>query len=254
MKIDLSGRVAIVTGGAQGIGKAVVEAILGCGGSVGILDRDVTVLDDVVSDLNGRHPGCVVGVRADVSSQSDVIDAVAAVVAALGPVDLAVNNAGIAGLPGPLHDTGSENWNNVLGVNLDGVGFALMAEIESMLQAGKAGSIVNIASVEAHTVLRGFTSYTTSKHAVRGLTKGAAVDYAPHGIRINSVSPGVTATPLTMADGQREVTERLAENIPLARLGTPEDIAASVVFLLSDLSGYTTGADLVVDGGFLLRD
>jgi NAD(P)-dependent dehydrogenase (short-subunit alcohol dehydrogenase family) len=128
-----------------------------------------------------------------------------------------------------------------------------MAEIEEMLKVG-GGSIINIASVEAHTILKQFLSYVASKHALIGLTKGTAADYADHGIRINSVSPGVIATPLTLAEGQKEVTDRLEQRIPLKRLGTSEEIANAVEFLLSDLSGYTTGADLVVDGAFLLRE
>lgn len=164
-----------------------------------------------------------------------------------------MNNAGIAGKPGLLHQTGPENWRRVMGINLDGVAYAMMAEIEEMMKVG-GGSIVNIASVEAHTILKEFPTYTASKHALIGLTKGTAADYAEHGIRINSVSPGVIRTPLTMAEGQKEVTDRLAARIPQGRLGEPEEIARSVVFLLSDLSDYTTGADLVVDGGFLLRE
>jgi NAD(P)-dependent dehydrogenase (short-subunit alcohol dehydrogenase family) len=129
----------------------------------------------------------------------------------------------------------------------------MMFEVEQMLKVG-GGSIVNIASVEAHTILKQFPAYVASKHALLGLTKGAAADYTEHGIRVNSVSPGVIRTPLTMAEGQKEVTDRLALRIPAGRLGNSEEIASAVVFLLSDLSSYTTGADLVVDGAFLLRE
>ena len=161
--------------------------------------------------------------------------------------------AGIAGQAGLLHETGQENWRRVMGVNLDGVAFAMMAEIEQMLRVG-GGSIVNIASVEAHTILKQFPAYAASKHALIGLTKGAASDYAEHGIRINTVSPGVIRTPLTMAEGQKEVTDRLEARIPQGRLGEPQEIASTVAFILSDLSSYTTGTDIVIDGAFLLRE
>lgn len=116
------------------------------------------------------------------------------------------------------------------------------------------GSIVNIASVEAHTILPQFPTYAASEHALLGLTKATAMDHADHGIRINTVSPGVIGTPLTMAEGQKDVTDKLTERIPMKRLGDPADIAWTVASLLSDLSAYTTGTDLVVDGAFLLRE
>jgi len=140
-----------------------------------------------------------------------------------------------------------------MGVNLDGVGFAMMAELAQMMETS-GGSIVNIASVEAHTVLRHFPVCTATKHALIGLTKGTAADYAPLGIRVNSVSPGVIRTPLTMAPGQKDVTDRLEAKIPTGRLGESDEVARTVAFLLSDLSAYTTGTDVLVDGAFLLRE
>lgn len=200
-----------------------------------------------------RRSGSVLGLRSDVSEQSQVAKAVADTVSRFGALHLAVNNAGVAGEPGLLHQTGAANWRRVMGINLDGVAWAMMAEIEAMLKAG-GGAIVNIASVEAHTILKRFPAYVASKHALIGLTKATAADYADQRIRINSLSPGVIRTPLAMAEGQKEVTDRLAERIPLGRLGESPEIARTVAFLLSDLSSYTTGADLVVDGAFLLRE
>lgn len=139
-----------------------------------------------------------------------------------------------------------------MSINLDGVAFAMMREIGEMVKLG-GGSIVNIASVQAHTTLKEFPAYVASKHALIGLTKATAADYAPFGIRINSVSPGIIGKP-TMAPGQKAVTHWRDARIPLGRLGEPEDVARIVAFILSDLSAYTTGADLVVDGAFLLRD
>lgn len=253
MIVDLSDKVALVTGGSKGIGKSIVEQLLASGARVAIMAREKDDLDALVALQDERYPGKALGFVGDVSNFEEVAAAVEATEKQFGGLHLAVNNAGIAGSPGLLHETGSDNWRRVMGVNLDGVAWSMMAELPAMLRAG-GGAIVNIASVEGHTVLPGFPAYVASKHALIGLTKATASDYAGHGIRINSVSPGVIATPLTMAPGQKDVTDRLAARIPLGRIGTGEEIANTVAFLLSDLSAYTTGADFVVDGAYLLRE
>lgn len=253
MKIDLAGKTAFVTGGSKGIGRAIAESLVDCGANVGVMARGKEELEKAVAGLNSKHPGRALGLQGDVSGYEQVRDAIRGTAQHFGGLHLAVNNAGVAGKAGLLHEAGPENWRLVRGINLDGVAYAMMTEIEEMLKVG-GGSIVNIASVEAHTILKEFPAYTASKHALIGLTKATAADYAEHSIRINSVSPGVIRTPLAMAEGQKEITERLALRIPLGRLGESEEIARTVVFLLSDLSSYTTGADLVVDGAFLLRE
>ncbi|MCC6628702.1 MAG: SDR family oxidoreductase, partial [Chloroflexi bacterium] len=231
----------------------IAEVLVDCGANVTITARGQQDLDETVVALEARRPGSVLGLRSDVSEQTQVVKAVADTVARFGALHLAVNNAGIAGAQGLLHQTGAENWRRVMGINLDGVAWSMMAEIDAMLKAG-GGSIVNIASVEAHTILKQFPAYVAAKHALIGLTKATAFDYADQGIRINSLSPGVIRTPLTMAEGQKAVTDRLEARIPMRRLGESEEIARVAAFLLSDLSSYTTGADLVVDGAFLLRE
>lgn len=253
MNIDLTGKTAFVTGGSKGIGKAIAELLAFDGANVGILARGADDLDKTVAEINARGAGKAMAVQGDVSNHEQVARAVRRTAEEFNGLHLAVNNSGIAGAPGLLHQTGVTNWRQVMGINLDGVAYSMMAEIEEMLKAG-GGSIVNIASVESHTILAQFPAYVASKHALIGLTKGTASDYASLGIRINSVSPGVIATPLTMAEGQKDVTDRLAARIPWGRLGTSEEIASAVEFILSDLSAYTTGADLVVDGAFLLRE
>jgi NAD(P)-dependent dehydrogenase (short-subunit alcohol dehydrogenase family) len=253
MKIDLTNKTAFVTGGSKGIGKAIAELLAACGANVGIMARGREDLEATVAEINSRGAGKALALPGDVSKYEDVGEAIKRTAETFGALHLAVNNAGVAGEPGLLHETGRENWRHVMGINLDGVAYAMMFEVEQMLKVG-GGSIVNIASVEAHTILKQFPAYVASKHALLGLTKGAAADYTEHGIRVNSVSPGVIRTPLTMAEGQKEITDRLALRIPAGRLGNSEEIASAVVFLLSDLSSYTTGADLVVDGAFLLRE
>lgn len=151
-----------------------------------------------------------------------------------------------------LHESEIENWHKVINVNLDGVYYAMKYELSEMLKNG-GGSIVNIGSVEGHTILPEFSAYVATKHAISGLTKVAAREYADKGIRINTVCPGVIRTPLVETPGQKEVTDRLEKTIPMERLGTPREIAHAVAFLLSDLSSYTTGIDFISDGAFLLR-
>lgn len=253
MQLDLTGRTAFVTGGSTGIGQGIARALVGCGANVAIFALGQDAIDAALNDLNGIREGAAIGIDGNVADFAQVKAGVRRAADQFGGLQLAVNCAGIAGVSGLLHQTGPDNWRRVLGVNLDGVGYSMMAELAEMKRAG-TGAIVNIASVEAHTVLAGDPVYTASKHALIGLTKGAAADYARHGIRINSVSPGVIATPLTMAAGQKDVTERLARRIPMGRIGQPSDISSAVVYLLSDFSSYTTGADLVVDGAFLLRE
>lgn len=253
MKIDLTGKTAFVTGGSKGIGLGIAEALAECGANVAIMARGQKDLDKASASLEKNAKGRILGVQGDVADQESLNAAIAKTIEAFGALHLAVNNAGIAGKPDLLHEGGAGNWRHVMGINLDGVAFAMMAEIPEMLKAG-GGSIVNIASVEAHTILPQFPAYVASKHALLGLSKATAMDYADHGIRINTVSPGVIRTPLTMAEGQKDVTDKLAERIPMKRLGDPVDIAWTAAFLLSDLSAYTTGTDLVVDGAFLLRE
>lgn len=252
MKIDLSNKVAFVTGGTKGIGKAIVELLALYGANVGIIARGEKELNEMEQNINGKNEGRILAIKGDVSNAKDVEKAINMTVEHFGGLHLAVNNAGIAGKSGLLHETTIENWENVLGVNLNGIFYAMKYEITEMLKSG-GGSIVNIGSIEGHTILRKNHTYTTSKHAIAGLTKTAARDYSDKNIRVNTVSPGVIRIPLVEAPEQKEITDKLEATIPLGRLGEPDEIANTVVFLLSDLSSYTTGVDFVVDGAFLLR-
>lgn len=252
MNIDLTGKVAFITGGTKGIGGAVSEVLAECGANVGIMARNAVDLQKMEDLINSREGGRALAIQGDVSNAEDLQRAIEATVVHFGELHLAVNNAGIAGSPAPLHESSLENWRQVMGINLNGIFYAMKYEIPEMLKAG-GGSIVNIGSVEGHTILRNFSAYTASKHAITGLTKVAACEYADCGIRINTVCPGVIHTPLTEAPGQKEVTDRLAATIPMRRLGESREVAQTVAFLLSDLSSYTTGVDVITDGAFLLR-
>jgi len=161
--------------GSKGIGKAIAETLADCGANVGVMARGKEELDAAVAALNSKYSGRALAVQGDVSSYEQVSAAIRRTAQQFGGLHLAVNNAGIAGEPGLLHQTGRENWRHIMGINLDGVAYAMMIEIEEMLKVG-GGSIVNIASVEAHTILKEFPAYVASKHALIGLTKGTASD------------------------------------------------------------------------------
>lgn len=252
MEIDLKGKVAFVTGGTKGIGGAVSEVLAGCGANVAFMARNTEDLKMMEELINSRNGGRALAIQGDVSDAETLRKAVEKIIHEFGALHLAVNNAGIAGSPALLHESTLENWHKVMGVNLDGVYYAMKYEITEMLKAGR-GSIVNIGSVEGHTILPEFSAYVATKHAISGLTKVCAREYADKGIRINTVCPGVIRTPLVEAPGQKEVTDRLEATIPMGRLGESVEIAYTVAFLLSDLSSYTTGVDVIADGAFLLR-
>lgn len=252
MNIDLTGKVAFVTGGTKGIGGSVSEVLAECGANVAFMARNADDLKKMETLINSRKGGRALAIQGDVSDAEALRKAVAKTVNEFGALHVAVNNAGIAGAPAILHEATIENWRKVMGVNLDGIFYAMKYEITEMLKSN-GGSIVNIGSVEGHTILPEFSAYVATKHAITGLTKVTAREYADKGIRINTVCPGVIRTPLVEAPGQKEYTDKLELTIPMGRLGEPREIAQTVAFLLSDLSSYTTGVDIVVDGAFLQR-
>lgn len=240
------GRVAVVTGGARGIGLAVVEAVAARG--VGVFCVDHPAADFTAFERACADAGVPAGhAAADVRDQAGVRDAVARA-AGLGSVAYAVNSAGVDGLSAATR-TSAEDWNRVVDTDLDGVMFACQAEHD--LLAGRGGSIVNIASMSGHVVNRGVThaAYSAAKAGVIHLSRALAVEWAPLGIRVNSVSPGYTLTAMTRRNSA-EANAEFAAQTPLGRLAEVEEVAEPVVFLLGDRSSYVTGTDLLVDGGF----
>jgi NAD(P)-dependent dehydrogenase (short-subunit alcohol dehydrogenase family) len=251
----LDGKVAVVTGGAHGIGRASAKALAAEGAKVAIGDVDETGGERCAREIRDAG-GDAVSVRTDVTSMADVEALVGAAVGRWGRLDVMFNNVGVA-IGGAAGEMSEDDWNRVIDVNLTGVWRGMRVAIPIMLDAG-GGSIVNTSSVQGHVGFLGWSGYAASKGGVDALTRQAAVEYAPNGIRVNAVVPGTILT--EMNEGiLREVDDPdalLAEwrsMHPLGRIGMPEEVAAAVVFLASDESSFVTGESLRVDGGMIVK-
>jgi NAD(P)-dependent dehydrogenase (short-subunit alcohol dehydrogenase family) len=243
---DLKNKVGIVTGGGSGIGRATSLAMSKAGASLVIGNRDAVKGEEVVR-LIEQGGGRAVFQKTDVSKPDDVKALVARAVSEFGRLDLAFNNAGMDGEQVPLHEQDIERATMLFDVNIKGVFYCMKYEIEQMLQTG-SGAIVNTSSIFGLNGYPGWSLYTATKHAVTGMTKAAALDYARQNIRVNAVGPGPVETPL-LAKGTGGDPHSYASFVPMGRIGQPEEIANPVVWLLSDDARYVTGHTLPVDGG-----
>jgi NAD(P)-dependent dehydrogenase (short-subunit alcohol dehydrogenase family) len=242
-------KVAIVTGAASGIGEAVARDLAANGARVIIADFDEAGAAALVKDLGEDK---VRAFRVDVADPAAVEAMVAFTVSEFGGLHLAVNNAGVGAKTALLADIALDDWKRIIDVDLNSVFFSMKYEIPAMLNSG-GGAIVNMASILGAVGWSEQAGYVTAKHALLGMTKVAALDYATKGIRVNAVGPGFIATPALehgMTDEQRA---GLAGMHALNRLGTPEEVAALTSFLLSDRASFMTGSYYPVDGGYLIR-
>ncbi len=248
MKNTLENKVVLITGSTFGIGKATAIAFAMRGAKV--------VLSDYVADIDTekiiRELGSeAIFIPCDVSKEEDIKNLVAKAVEKYGRLDFAFNNAGIEGEPSPASECSNENWDNTININLKGVWLCMKYQIPEMLKNG-GGSIVNNASIAGLVGFSGVPAYVASKHGVVGLTKNAALDYAKQGIRVNAVCPGVIQTPMIdrFTHGDENTLNLLKQGKPMGRLGVPEEIAETVVFLCSAGASFITGQAIAVDGGW----
>ena len=247
---DFEGQVALVTGASSGMGLATARAFAAHGAGVALADIDEDALRAATDELTAAGHEAL-GVVCDIADEDQVAALVDRTVATFGRLDMAFNNAGIMIPPSDAADEPADNFDRVNAINLRGVWACMKHELRQMREQG-SGAIVNCSSLGGLVGLPGRASYHASKHGVLGLTKSAALEYAPRGIRINAVCPGTIDTPMVadmLARGELEMAEAI-RNQPIGRLGTADEIAAAVLWLCSAAASFVVGVALPVDGGY----
>jgi NAD(P)-dependent dehydrogenase (short-subunit alcohol dehydrogenase family) len=245
----LDQQTALVTGAASGIGRSIAVGLAAAGADVACFDLSGSALDEVCAQIE-RQGRRALAVSGDVTDAVTLTEAVQNTQRSLGPLSLAVNSAGIAN-GAPAEEMPLDQWQRLIDINVTGVFLSCQAEGRAMLQNGR-GSIVNIASMSGSIVNRGLlqTHYNASKAAVIQLSRSLAMEWCQRGIRVNTISPGYTATPMNLRPEVAEKVEKFVADTPLGRMATVDELVGPAVFLLSDAASFCTGVDLLVDGGF----
>lgn len=252
--LSLDGLSAVVTGGGSGIGKAAAEMLARAGAHVTVADRDLAKASEVAAGISARG-GKAFAAHADISDEHAVESLFLDTVKREGRIDILVNNAGLA-IRRPAVELDIRDWESVVAVNMTGVFLCARAAARHMIAAGQGGAIVNTASIMGLSGggLYPNISYQTTKGAVVNMTRALAVEWAPHGIRVNAVAPTYVRTPFIAPILEKpELVERIKAMTPLGRLAEPEEVAASILFLASNAAAMITGHTLPVDGGFLAQ-
>lgn len=249
-ELKMDGNVAIVTGGGQGIGKAISLGLARCGTSVCVADVNAAAGEEVAAQIRALGPRGL-ALQVDATDNKQVIKMAEQVLDAFGRVDILVNNAGGASGPtfgiGRVLNISERDWDDTLTRNLKSVFLCTRAVVRTMLEQ-KKGSIINMASITGQFPFAGLPAYSAAKAAVINLTKSMAMEFAPH-VRVNALAPGLIETPRTSLNRRPEQLESLLTNVPLGRMGTPEEVADMAVYLASDVSEWITGTILDCNGG-----
>jgi NAD(P)-dependent dehydrogenase (short-subunit alcohol dehydrogenase family) len=253
--MTMNNKVALITGASSGIGRATALAFAAKGASVVLAARRQEELDSLVAEIEAGG-GKATAIVTDVSKAADTERMVAHAIETFGRLDYAVNNAGIEGEIAFIVDLEEDDWDKVLDINLKGNYLCLKYEARAMLAGGHGGAIVNVGSVNSFLGFGGGAAYVVSKHGQVGLTTSASAELAPHGIRVNIVCPGFVDTPMHHRIrgiiGDEIFDNAMVPQVHVRRVGRPEEIAASILFLCSDEASFITGTTLTPDGGFAM--
>lgn len=249
----LSGKVALITGGTSGIGKATAIALAHAGAKVVVIGRRQVEGEETIRQIQAMG-GEGFAVSADVSKEADVQMLIEKIMTDYGRLDIAFNNAGVEQDPTPLVEQTEATYDRIMDINVKGVWLSLKHEIPALLKSG-GGAIVNTSSVAGLVGAAMVPIYTASKHAVEGLTKSLALEYAKQGIRVNAVSPGPIQTEMfdRLSKANPEAIEQIIAGLPMGRMGLPEEVANAVLWLCSDASSFVTGQSIAVDGGIVAQ-
>ena len=256
-KFSLQGKVAIVTGGGRGIGKAVAQGFAKAGAKVAIASRKINDLEAAAAEIRG-FGGEALPVQAHLAKVEEINRMVGTVLGKFGRVDILVNNAGTSPAMGSVLDSDERLWDTVINLNLKGLYYTSQAVARVMKKQG-GGRIINVASIDGFKPEPGVSIYSISKAGVRMVTQAFAAELAPYNIRVNAIAPGPISTKMLDShwfnlppEEAQKAKEALGKLTPLGRVGEPEEIAGAAIYLASDASSYTTGAEIVIDGGVLL--
>jgi len=243
----LKGRIAIITGGASGIGEATAQRLLAEGASVVI--ADLSPRGAALANGLAEGGGATAFIQTDVTREEEVCELVTQTVKRFGRLDIMVANAGIAQPAAPVEALSVSTWQQMLDINLTGVFLSNKHAIAQMMRQGQGGSIINVASILGHVGRPGATAYNAAKGGVVNMTRSLGVTYAKHAIRVNAVCPGFVETPLLAGAGDEQLSGIVALH-PIGRLGRAEEIASAIAFLASDDASFVAGSSLMVDGGY----